>query len=224
MEKSKKVLVMACHADDEVLGCGGVICRHIEKGDEVSVCVVTTPKDNSILGRELSYTEELREKLLKEQENVDNFLGITRRILLEHSVLELNKIGRSVLNYSIQKVINKIEPDIIYTHWYNDLNYMHQLVSLATIIGVRPPKKTTVYMYEMESSLFSIQAFKPNYYIEISEYIFKKIKAFSYYKSQYRKDIHPRNAEGIETFAMYRGQEVGLEYAEAFILVREVVI
>ena len=217
-----KILILACHADDEILGVGGTICRHIEKGDDVHVCVVTTPLKPE-WDNDFKWTDKTILDKLQEQKIVDKYLGITKRHFLKHSVLELNKIGRALFNYSIQKIINKIDPDVIYTHWDGDLNYMHQLVSLATIIGVRPPRKTTVYMYEMESSQFARIGFKPNYYVDISDYIGKKIEAFALYASEYRKDRHPRNAEGITTFARYRGQEVGLEYVEAFILIKEVI-
>jgi LmbE family N-acetylglucosaminyl deacetylase len=217
-----KVLVMACHADDEILGCGGVICKHLEEGDEVHVCVVTQPIETEWSNQYFKWDDKVRATKLEEQESVDTFLGITRHFL-KHSVLELNRIGRALFNYSIQLIIDKISPDIIYTHWEGDLNYMHQMVGLATVIATRPPKKITVYMYEMESSRFAMSSFKPNYYVDISKYIDKKINAFCLYKSEYRNDIHPRNAEGITTFAKYRGQEVGLEYAEAFILMKEVI-
>jgi LmbE family N-acetylglucosaminyl deacetylase len=220
-----KVLVMACHADDEILGCGGVICRHLEKGDQVHICIVTIPTDSQVFG----WDKEFRLQKKKEQYAVDTDLHDSYnnrpiRHCLDHSVLELNKIGRAKLNYSIQKIINEVNPDIIYTHWVKDLNYMHQMVAFATIIAIRPPRKTALYMYEMESSRFSTKGFKPNYYVDITKYIQKKIDVFAEYDSEFRTDIHPRNQEGIRTQAQFRGHEVGLEYAEAFILVKDVIL
>lgn len=213
-----KILVLACHADDEVLGCGGVICRHFDKGDEVHVCVVTKPCDSE----EFGWNDKYRAKKLEEQAQVDDLLGIIRH-WLNLSVLDLNKIGRARFNYEIQKIIDEIEPDVIYTHWEHDLSYMHQLVAYATIIAVRPPKKITIYSYEMESSRFSTKGFKPNYYVNIGKYINDKVEAFVKYQSEYRTDTHPRNMNGIITHAQFRGHEVGLEYAEAFILIKQII-
>lgn len=218
-----KVLVLACHADDEILGAGGVISKHIAEGDEVYICVVTSPLETK-LSNDFKWDNEFRENKLREQKAVDEFLGIKERYFLNHSVLELNEKGSPMFNYSIQKIIDKINPHIIYTHYCGDLNYQHQLVGLATIIGVRPPKKITLYMYETESTLFSeTSKFLPNYHIDITNYIDKKCQAFELYKSEYRTDIHPRNSRGLRIIAQFRGLKVGLEYAEAFILVKKVI-
>ncbi len=211
-----KVLVMACHADDEILGAGGVICKYIEEGNEVHVCVVTKAS-------EPEWNDEFRENKLREQKEVDTFLGITKRHFLNHSVLELNKIGRARFNHSIQEIVNEIDPDVIYTHYEHDLNYQHQLVSLGTIIAVRPPKKITVYMYETESSRFGRIPILPSVYVDIGNYMDLKCQAFSFYESEIRDYPHPRSIEGIINHAKYRGNEVGLMFAEAFYLVRCIV-
>jgi len=214
-----KVLIFACHSDDEILGMGGTICKLVEEGHEVHVVVVTYPNDHE----KLSWNEEFRKTLLEEQAKVDELLGITRH-WLGHPVQDLNNVSRIDFNYSIQEIVNEIDPQIIYTHWQHDLNYQHRLVALATIVAVRPPKKITLYAYEMESSRFSTKAFKPNYYVDISKHISMKKIAFAKYYSQRRNDVHPRSFDGILTHAKYRGHEVGLEYAESFILIKEVVL
>lgn len=212
-----KVLVIATHPDDEVLGMGGTIRKHVENDDEVIICVVTVPTDPE-------YSMEYRMTKIKEQKQVDELLGIAKRINLGFSVLELNTIPQGRFNYKISDLIHEIQPDTVYTHFNKDLNEQHNIVSQATIVGVRLPLQCKLLMYENESTRFSLESFKPNYYVSLTEeQIIKKIDAFEFYKSEVKDVPHPRSIEGIINHAKYRGHEVGLEYAESFYLVREVI-
>ena len=209
--------MLVCHPDDEVLGCGGVICKHVAEGDEVHVAVVSVASEPEW---DLSY----RNNKLKEQEQVDEYLGITSRHHFNIPVLEMNTIPRGRFNYMISDYINELQPDIVYTHWYKDLNEQHQLVGLAGVIGTRLPMQCKVLMFENESTRYSLEAFRPNYYVSLtSEYLNKKCNAFEFYKSEQKEAPHPRSIRGIWNQTFYRGHEVGLNYAEAFYLVRVVV-
>ena len=212
-----KVLIFGAHPDDPILGMGGTIAKHVEKDDQVYICIVTVASDPE-------YSQEYRDTKIKEQKQVDEFLGITKRINLDFPVLELNTIAQGRLNYRISDLIHEIQPDIVYTHFNKDLNEQHNIVSQATIVGVRLPLQCKLLMYENESTRFSLESFKPNYYISLTEeQIIKKIDAFEFYKSEVKDAPHPRSIEGIINHAKYRGHEVGLEYAESFYLTREVV-
>lgn len=211
-----RVLVVACHPDDEVLGCGGAIQWHIDQGDEVSVCIVTIASNPE-------WDNEYREQKDIEQEMVDKCLGITKRFNLGISVLEMNNIARGRFNASIHTFISDFNPDIIYTHWHKDLNEQHRLVAQAVIAGTRLPSRCTVLMFENESTRFSLSTFRPNYYVNIINYIDKKCKAMSYYDSEQKDPPHPRSLEGMWNHSKYRGDDVGLPHAEAFYLVRCVI-
>ena len=204
-----KVLIMATHPDDEILGCGGVIARHIEDGDQVYICVITIASNPE-------WDDEYREIKLKEQKQIDEFLGIKKRYNMGFSVLDMNTVARGRFNVAINTFIHNLHLDIVYTHWYKDLNEQHTLTSKATVIGTRLPSQCKVLMYENESTRFSLSTFRPNYYVDIGKYIDRKCEAFSFYKSEIKEYPHPRSIEGIRNHAKYRGNEVGLEYAEAF--------
>lgn len=209
-----KVLVLAAHPDDEVIGCGGAIIKHVKNGDTVEVLIITTASSPE-------WDNKYRMKKMEEQLKVDEFLGISKRHPLYLETLSLNTLSRGRLNFKIQEAIEHINPDITYTHFNHELNEEHNIVSRATLVGTRTPSKATIYMYETPSVRYSLIPFKPNYYVNISsEDLNRKIKIFSVYKSEVKDAPHPRSLKGIRTLAEYRGQEVGVGYAEAFIQVR----
>jgi LmbE family N-acetylglucosaminyl deacetylase len=129
----------------------------------------------------------------------------------------------------IDQYIEKIKPEIIYTHYENDLNLDHRLTFQAVITACRPcnencPKE--IYCFEILSSTewqVEGEKFKPNVYIDIENEIEDKIKAFKEYKSEIRNWPHSRSAEGIRILATYRGLESGKKYSEAFKLIRMIV-
>lgn len=211
-----KVLIIATHPDDEVLGCGGVIQRYKEKGDTVEVLIITK-------AIEPEWDNEYRKQKEKEQIEVDTCLGINKRHFLDIDCLTLNTLARGRFNYKISKMIIDIKPDIIYTHFNHELNNEHNLVSWATLVGTRIPFKGELYMYETPSERFGLVAFKPNFYVPLSrKQVAVKIRAFNKYTSEVKEPPHPRSLEGIKNLSKYRGLEVGLEYAEAFKQVRRI--
>ena len=152
---------------------------------------------------------------------IDKMLDIDMRYWLEYKSLSLNTLDRGRFNHKIYESIKIINPDIIYTHFNHELNEEHNLVSMATIIGTRIPNKSTIYMYESPSVRFSLVPFKPNYYVSLTfNQLEKKIECFELYKSERKISPHPRSSHGIFNLAQYRGYEVGLDFAEAFIQVR----
>lgn len=209
-----KVLVIACHPDDEILGCGGVIQRHIERGDSVSILIVTTAP-------EPEWDVGYRVKKIDEQIEIDKRLGIEARYYLHLRALSLNTLSRGRFNYKLYEIIEEVNPTIIYTHFNHELNEEHNIVSLGTIVGSRIPNKSTIYMYETPSVRFSLIPFKPNYYVSLTfPQMTKKHDCFSIYQSEVKKPPHPQSLKGIWNLAEYRGFEVGLQYAEAFMQVR----
>ena len=209
-----KVLVIACHPDDEVLGCGGVIQRHVNQGDSVDVCIVTIAPDPE-------WSDEYRINKIEEQKEVDKLLEISNRYFFNYLALTLNTIDRGRFNWHFYKIIEQVRPDIIYTHYNRELNEEHNLVSMATLVGSRIPNKATIYMYETPSTRFSLTPFKPNYYVILnSEQVEKKIKAFKIYSSEVKRQPHPRSIPGIKNLIYSRGDEIGKFYAEAFIQIK----
>lgn len=209
-----KILIIATHPDDEVLGCGGVIQKHVHQKDKVDVLIITK-------AIQPEWTQEYNENKQEQQSEVDQFLGISKRHNLNLDCLTLNIRMRGRFNQLIYDKIHEINPDIIYTHFNKELNNEHTLVSIATLVATRIPNTSEVYMYETSSVRFSLNTFKPNYYVNLTfEEMFRKMRAFNLYTQEVKKPPHPRSLKGIDTLAQYRGQEVGFEYAEGFIQVK----
>jgi N-acetylglucosamine malate deacetylase 1 len=213
----EKILVIAAHYDDELLGVGGTLLKHKEQGDEIYICIVTQ-------GYEPEWTKAYMEKQEKQAEEVDQILGTTKRFHCHFPAVKLNTIPSGEFNKKIYDVINEVNPDIVYTHFGQDVNIDHRLVFDAVMVATRPlNKKMKVLCFETPSSTeWSNMGFKPNYYVDITNQIDKKIEAFLKYKDEVKEYPHPRSAEALKILAKKRGIEVLKEHAESFILIREV--
>ena len=140
---------------------------------------------------------------------------------------ELDSVPLIDIVKEIEKIKNQVKPTIIYTHHRNDLNIDHRIVYTAVLTACRPMAHETVkeiYSFEVPSSTewnYPI-TFSPNLYLDISKGIDKKIKAMGVYESEKREFPHPRSAEALMSLAKTRGREVGLQYAEAYELIRKI--
>ena len=212
-----KILVIAPHPDDEVLGCGGTIKKYSELGNDVYLCVVTK-----------AYTPDWSQSFIKNREKeikcATKFLGIKETVFLDFPTVKLDTISQKKLNDSISKCVQKFKPDIVFSPFYKDINKDHKLISEAVMVITRPKLNSTikkVLFYEILSGAESV--FIPNFYEDISDYLKNKLKAMECYKSELKNYPHPRSLEGIKVLAQKRGMESGVEAAEAFMLLREVV-
>lgn len=220
-----KILIIAPHPDDEVLGCGGTILKHAKKGDEVFLCVMTktyTP----------DWSEEDTKVKRKEVEKSNEILKIKKTYFLGYPTVKLDTVPQKELNDSIAKVVKEIKPDIVFIPFTGDLNRDHRIVSEATLVALRPTVNFSVkkiFSYETPSETeWAVHdterknAFVPNVYIDISDTLKTKLKAMSVYKSELKKYPHPRSLKSLAILAKKRGSEVCLDSAEAFILIRDI--
>jgi len=217
-----KILVLAPHPDDEVVGCGGTIAKYAKKRDEVYLCIVTK-----------GYTPDWSEKVLKnrpkEVEKVNKILGIRKTYFLDFPTVKLDTISQKKLNDSIFEVVAQVKPEIVYMPHKGDLNKDHRLVFEATLVATRPVgehKVRKMLSYETLSSTEwgnPIAVFIPNVYIDVSETIERKIEAMKVYESEMKPYPHPRSLEVVDALAKKRGSEVGVKCAEAFMLIKEFV-
>jgi len=217
----KKILIIAPHPDDEVLGCGGTIAKYRKKGDEVYLCIVTkayTP----------DWSEEFLKNRPKEIEESSRILGIKKTFFLDFPTVKLDTVPQKELNESILKVIKQINPQILYLPHIGDIHKDHRLVFEASLSMVRPSNNTSVkkiISYETLSETDQskgLKEFTPNIYEDITNEFKTKIKAMKAYKSELKKYPHPRSLEMIEVLAKKRGSEAGIKFAEAFMLIREI--
>jgi len=219
-----KVLVIAAHPDDEVMGAGGTIAKHVRQRDEVYLCIVTK-----------AYTPDWSEETIKEKRKeaikASSILGIKKTYFCELPTVMLDTLPQKELNKKISDVVKKVRPDTIYTTHKGDINSDHRLVFEATMVAVRPVSDyliSRVLSYELLSSTdwappFPERMFIPNVYVDISETLETKIKAMSVYKTELREYPHPRSIEAIAIQAKRRGTDIQVEAAEAFMLMREII-
>lgn len=213
-----KVLVIAAHPDDEVIGCGGTMVRHAQEGDEVYVLIVSE-------GASAQYADpKMIAERRKAAEQAGKVMGVKEHFFFDFPDARLHTVPQLDINKAVEKVLDKIKPDIVYTHSGSDISKDHETVYCSTLVACRAHKRNIkkVLCYE---SLGSTNAgcaarFSPRYYVDISPHFAKKIKAFRCYASEVEPFPHPRSIEALEALAKLRGVECGKKMAEAFEVVR----
>jgi len=227
---SESVLIVAAHPDDEILGCGGTIARHVAKGDEVNIIILAegaTSRSESGVGRnhelELdSLGGAAREAAKILGANTPRFIGLPDNRMDSVDLLEVVK--------HIETAISEFRPATVYSHHGGDLNIDHQITLRAVMTACRPLPGTTVNrllafetVSSTEWSIPSVDApFIPNCYVDISDFIETKTAALDAYSMEMRTFPHPRSTTNVINLARVRGADVGVEAAEAFMILKEV--
>lgn len=222
----KKILAVVAHADDEVLGAGGTIAA-LSEDNEVYVLIVTDSCSSQYAGQDV-------QKIIKEKKicaiKANNLLGVKKVFFGDLPDMCLRETPHTKINAVAEKYIDEIKPQIILTHHFGDVNLDHREVYKSVMVAARPTQYTSVeriYTFEVLSatewqSTDIHYAFVPNTFIDISDTVEKKIAALKEYRQEIREYPHPRSAEAIQNLAKFRGQSVGVRYAEAFCLLRDV--
>jgi LmbE family N-acetylglucosaminyl deacetylase len=215
-----KVLAIAPHPDDETIGAGGTVARHAAGGDEVFLCVVTQAYSPP-------WSEEYIRTARQQVEAAARVLGIRQTFYLGFPTVKLNTVPNAELTNALQKVVEDVRPDVVYTSPPNDINQDHRVVFGTTLVATRPLPQSSVkrlLCYETGyASRYGHLPFAPSVYVNIAPFLDKKLAAMKCYESELRDAPHPRSLAGLELVARERGQSVGLPAAECFQLVRELV-
>lgn len=217
------ILVIAPHADDEILGVGATMAKHITNGDRVYVCIVTR-------GAEPLFDEDYMRKLRSETISAHKLLGVTETFFLEFPAVMLEQVNRYEINNSIFEVVKQVKPDIVYIPHFGDMQKDHEIVAEAAMVAIRPKYEhriKEVYAYETLSETewnipHSANAFMPNVYSDISDYLEVKLEVMKCFESQLSDFPNPRSLEAIQALAKYRGSTINTKAAEAFMLVRKI--
>lgn len=218
-----KILVIAPHPDDEIIGVGGTIAKRVQAGDEVYVCIVTK-------GIEPIFREEFIEQGRKECREADAKLGVKETIFLDFPAVMLETVPRYEFNGKIAEVVQHINPDEVYIPHRGDMQIDHQMVVDAAMVAVRPRGKNypkRIYAYETLSETGwnipnTINEFIPTVYEDITETFELKISSLDVFKSQLAPFPAARSIGAIEALAKFRGATVSVDAAEAFSLIREI--
>lgn len=222
-----KILIVAAHPDDELLGCGGTIIEHIKKRDKVGIVIVS--EGISSRGGLKKINEKKIKKLHSISKKISSSLKLTFIKFFKFPDNQLDEVNQLYIVKKIEEVIKKFKPDVVYTHHHSDLNIDHKIVNNATIVACRPfPKQTVkkILTFEIPSSSNWIDnsndLFAPNYYVDITNSLKKKLSLLKLYKDEMRPWPHARSIKAIENLSLYRGSSIGIKAAEAFHLVRSV--
>ncbi|WP_110655830.1 PIG-L deacetylase family protein [Salinicola halimionae] len=219
---NKVVLVVAAHSDDEALGCGGTIKKHSVDGDTVHAVFLA----DGVTSRPDKDAADLAQRNAASAE-AQQILGIENVYMLGFPDQRMDGVSLLDIVQKLEKIIYEIKPEVIYTHHLGDLNLDHRITHQAVLTACRPVPEASVkeiYSFEVMSSSEwnapTYEAFLPNVFIDISDFIGSKIESLQKYEVEMRDYPHSRSIAHIEYLARHRGAIVGVEAAEAFMAIR----
>lgn len=221
----KKILIVAAHPDDEVLGCFGTVARLIKEGYEAYTLILGEGKTSRLDNRIINKNEEELKILNDEIKKANDIIGIKKCFVYNFPDNRFDSVDLLDIIKVISKIKDEIKPDIIFTHYENDLNIDHKITYQAVITATRPIENESVkeiYSFEILSSTewqYPI-SFSPDVFFDIQDTIELKLNAMQCYESELCLYPHPRSLKGIELNAKYNGMRVGKNYVEAFKSVR----
>lgn len=232
-----KIQIFVAHPDDEIIGMGGTILKLREQKNDVRIVYLST----GILSRRTlnyknssKYNNSVNKKLIKNQINelredalrACNILKVKEISFYDYPDNEMDKISLLEIIKTVESEIESFKPDVIFTHHHNDLNIDHKIVYNAVITSCRPIRKypKEIISFEVASSTEwnYPNKFNPNYFVEISLQLNKKIKAMEEYKNEIKKFPHPRSSENLRITAKKWGAVSGTMAAEAFEIIRKI--
>lgn len=226
----ERVLIIAAHPDDDILGCGGIMAKHRSLSTTFKVIFIAEGSSCRYRADKIQ-SDDVIEVIQRRNDSGREALKILGVKQVEFYNLPCGRLDQTAIldiNQIIEKEIQEFKPDTIFTHSNLDANNDHQIVHRSTLMATRPNATNfvnKVYSYEILSSSewrFT-DSFKPNFFVSLSEKeVELKWKALSCYESEIKPFPFPRSTEGIFTLARYRGMQAGVEYAEAFSLIREI--
>jgi|APSaa5957512535_1039671.scaffolds.fasta_scaffold35947_2 N-acetylglucosamine malate deacetylase 1 len=224
---NKTILVVVAHPDDEILGCGGTMARHADEGDEVHVIFMA----NGVSSRDIKNVvlDKINERKQAAIEAC-SIVGVKQLHFLDFNDNQMDTYSVLEIIQKLEKLINKIKPDVVYTHHSKDLNIDHQLTHRSVMTACRPQPESSVseiYSFEVLSSTgwnspYTGNEFIPNTFVDITKTRKKKLDALDFYNDELRDYPHARSYKSIESLMIFRGTNVGLCYAEAFQLERRI--
>ena len=225
------ILVVAAHPDDEVLGCGGTIARHADAGDQVQVLILAEGATSRQQQRDRDLAAGELSALAKAAQTAGAILGAASVELLDLPDNRLDSLDRLDLIKQIEERIDRHQPQVVYVHHAGDVNVDHRRLHEAVVTACRPTPDCPVrrlLSFEVASSTEwqppgSAPSFRPNWFVDISTQWPRKREALEAYASEMRPWPHARSIKAVEHLARWRGSQVGVEAAEAFTLMRQLV-
>ncbi len=219
------ILVISVHPDDETLGCGGTLLRCLAEGHRTHWAIVTQAHPPQ-------WSQEVIDRKAAEVEAVAKAYSMQSVHKLGLPTTRLDTLPLADVIGGLRNVIEQVRPEVVYLPHHGDVHTNHHVVfqgtfSVLKAFYMRALGVQRVLTYETLSSTeaaapLGFRAFVPNVYLDITPHIENKIETMGLYASECQPDPLPRGAASIRALARFRGATVGVEYAEAFMLVREV--
>lgn len=217
-----KVIIISAHPDDETLGAGGTLLRHKEHGDEINWLIVTDVFENEGFSNERVLSRKL------EIDMVSKLFSFNNVYKLGYPTMKLNDTILFDIVNKISNIFQKLEPEIIYVMNRSDAHSDHRIVFDAVMSctkSFRYPSVKKVLMYECLSETefaptLPERVFQPNYFVDISDFIEKKIEIMKIFHSELGEHPFPRSVKNIKAIATFRGATAGVDSAEAFQLIK----
>lgn len=210
------ILVLSAHPDDEILGLGGTLRKHIKNKDKVIVIIFCEAETMRYKGKNVN----LKEMACKSA----SIIGFDEIFFLDFPDQGLDRFSLVEIVKPIEEYLSKFKPDIVYTHFINDVNRDHKILAEATIVATRPFKNkiNSLIGYENPSSTEWELPYKfsPNYFVNVKDTFAKKIEALKCYKTEINPFPHPRSEEALLARAKCWGSFCNMELAEAFYIYR----
>jgi LmbE family N-acetylglucosaminyl deacetylase len=227
---SNKILVVAAHPDDEVLGCGGTIRRLANEGSDIYIAVLSAGVA-SRYGRGVVPDPKEIQAMIDVFKAVSLKLGAKDVSVADYPDNRFDSVSVLDVTKTIEACVDRWKPSVIFTHHCSDLNIDHHVTSRAVMTATRPVKGVSVrdiYSFEVPSStewtFGQIQpTFSPNVFYDITDTLQEKIDAMMLYESELREFPHPRSSKAIASIAQRWGSAVGVPAAESFQLIRSIV-
>jgi LmbE family N-acetylglucosaminyl deacetylase len=218
--KKNKILIVAAHPDDEILGCGGTISK-LKNDNDIQVIFMTNGV--SARGKNIDEIKKRRKSCL----NLFKYININKPIFFNFPDNKMDTIPLLKIIKKIEIIIKKFKPETIFTHYANCLNIDHRKTFEAVITACRPINKLSVkkiLSFEVLSStewaLFKDKNFQPNYYIDITQHLKQKLEFMHFYSQELKSYPHSRSIKSIKSLSEIRGVSCGVKYAEGFYLHR----
>ena len=222
---NRKLLIVAAHPDDEVLGCFATVAKMIAMGWEAYTCILGTGA-----AARGNVTAEIFQMLRNAQQTAGTKIGIIKTYTADFPDNAFDSVPLLQIVKKIEAVKACVQPEVVFTHHRGDINIDHRITYDAVLTATRPMAGETVkdiYAMEVPSSTEwnayrREDAFIPNLFIDVKDTIDMKIEALKEYRSELREYPHPRSLEYVKSLARLNGAKVGLAFAECFEVVRSI--
>jgi LmbE family N-acetylglucosaminyl deacetylase len=219
----KRVLVVAAHPDDEVLGCGGTVRKWSDNGAYVFALILAQGMAARGGGGEASLRAAI-EALRASAKAASLKAGYKEIVFEDFPDNRMDSVDLLDIAQVVERYIDKYQPQVVLTHHHGDLNIDHRLSYQAVITACRPQSGSVVkevYTFETPSATewnFPCykNGFSANYFVDISETLEAKLEAVACYTTEVRPSPHPRSLEALRAIASRWGSVAGFAYAEAF--------